>query len=71
MFAHPLTLFWSHLEASNYHIENKLKNRRVFTDFSNYSIFPYFSVSTLVDGPCFDPCLGMLSPRGLLGELKQ
>ena len=24
-------------------------------DFSNYRIFPYFSVSTLVDGPCCDP----------------
>ena len=41
MFAHPLTSFWSHLEASNCHIEKKPKNRRFLTDFSNYRIFLY------------------------------
>ena len=55
MFAHPLTSFWTHLEASNCHIE-KIKKIVVFLiDFSNSRIFQYFPVSTLVGGPCFDP----------------
>ena len=42
MFAHPLTSFWTHLEASNCHIVQNPKNRRFLPEISKSRIFPYF-----------------------------
>ena len=44
-FAHPLTSFWSHLEASNCHIVKKQKNRCFLPGISKIPYFTVFSLS--------------------------
>ena len=42
MFAHPLTSFCTHLEASNSHIAKNQKINVLYPEILNSRIFPYF-----------------------------